>query len=33
MALTYKDGNPGPALGQTQKCGSIQLVNVIPTLT
>ena len=24
----YVDGNPGPGLGQAQKCGRVKLVNV-----
>jgi hypothetical protein len=30
--MTYAVGNPGPGLGQTQKCGEVKLVNGIPTL-
>ena len=30
--MTYAVGNPGPCLGQAQKCGRIKLVNVIPIL-
>jgi len=29
---TYDVGNPGPGLGQAHKCGSVKLVNVIPTI-
>jgi len=28
--MTY-DGNPGPGLGQAQKCGGVKRVNGIPT--
>ena len=27
----YNIGNPGPALGQVQKCGRVKQVNRIPT--
>jgi hypothetical protein len=27
---TYGVGNPGPGLGQAQKCGGVKPVNVIP---
>jgi hypothetical protein len=27
----YADGNPGPGLGQTQKCGSVKPVSRLPT--
>jgi hypothetical protein len=30
--MTYDIGNPGPDLGQAQKCGRLKLVNGIPTL-
>jgi hypothetical protein len=29
---TYDVGNPGPGLGQAQKCGRVKPVNEIPTL-
>jgi hypothetical protein len=28
---TYDVGNPGPCLGQTQKCGGVKPVNGLPT--
>jgi hypothetical protein len=31
--MTYDIRNPGPGLEQAQKCGVIQLVNVISTLS
>jgi hypothetical protein len=30
--MTYDVGNPGPGLGQTQKCGRVRPVNGIPTI-
>jgi len=30
--MPYDVGNPGPGLGQIQKCGGVKPVNVIPTL-
>jgi hypothetical protein len=30
--MTYDVGNPGPGLGQAQKCSEVKLVNGIPTL-
>jgi len=32
MIMTYDIGNPGPGLGQTQKCGRVKPINGIPTL-
>jgi hypothetical protein len=31
-SMTYANGNPGPGLGQAQKCGRVKLVNRIPTI-
>ena len=31
-SMTYNIGNPGPGLGQAQKCGRGNPVNGIPTL-
>jgi hypothetical protein len=28
--MTYDNGNPGPSLGQEQKCGRVIAVNGIP---
>ena len=30
--MTYEAGNPGPGLGQAEKCGKVKLVNGILTL-
>ena len=30
--MTYTGGNPGPGLGQAQKCGGVKPVNGFPTL-
>ena len=30
--MIYDVGNPGPDLGQKQKCGRVKPVNVIPIL-
>ena len=30
---THDFGNPGPGLGQAQKCGGVKPVNEIPTLS
>jgi hypothetical protein len=30
--MTFDVGNPAPGLGQAQKCGSVILLNGIPTL-
>jgi hypothetical protein len=30
--MTYDVGNPGPGLGQAQKCGRVRQVNGIPNL-
>ena len=30
--MTYDVENPGPGLGQEQKCGRVKLANGIPTL-
>jgi len=30
--MSYGFGNPGPGLGQAQKCDSIKSVNRIPTI-
>jgi len=29
--MTYDVGNPGPDLGQAQKCGGVKAINGIPT--
>jgi len=30
--MTYDVGNPGPGLGQADKCGGVKLINGVPTL-
>jgi hypothetical protein len=30
--MAYDVGNPGPGMGQAQKCGRVKLVNGIPIL-
>jgi hypothetical protein len=30
--MTYDVGNPGPGLGQAQKCGRVKQNNGIPTI-
>ena len=33
LNMTYDVGNPGPGLGQTQKCGEVKPVNGISILS